>query len=323
MILTIGIIGLLLKICIWKEELLAKSSFAYRLEHGLELHPVEKLHAAAEKMFLDQLSRQSTTLEGAALEYKRRYGRKSPPGFEGWFAFARKHASLIVDDYDEMMRSLEKFWKIAPNEILHLLERANSIEQTGGYIKKCSIKKGKLHDCGAWENIMSRSWSLESVIRTLPDMTFLTNYMDEPVVLASHLTPSIMLGNPNNDEKLPWTTISRQPIWPLVQNVCTDIGEPKHLTSAPAVHPHLELVRNVTGETDLCRHPEFRDIHGYLTSPVSSRLIDRPVPILSRAASYPFSDILYPAPSYSWAQFSYNAWRDRVWQRKINALYWA
>jgi hypothetical protein len=32
---------------------------------------------------------------------------------------------------------------------------------------------------------------------------------------------------------------------------------------------------------------------------------------------------LFPAPSYSWPQFAYSAWRDRSWRRKTDALYWA
>jgi hypothetical protein len=42
--------------------------------------------------------RQSKTLPQAVSEYKRRYGRPPPKGFEQWWKFARRNSIKIVDD---------------------------------------------------------------------------------------------------------------------------------------------------------------------------------------------------------------------------------
>ncbi|KAH7310057.1 hypothetical protein BKA65DRAFT_414535 [Rhexocercosporidium sp. MPI-PUGE-AT-0058] len=319
--LVLATICLFQRLGFWEDKFQAQSGFTYQLQDGDRSHPVEHLHAAAKKQFVDLLSRQSTTVAEAVVEYRRKYGRRPPPGFETWFAFAKEHASPIVDDYDEMMRSLEPFWKMAPTKVLRLMERANSPEQTRGYMKKCSLAQGKLKDCGAWAGVMSHSWSLEKALRGIPDMTFIANYMDEPAVLASQ--PTAEEWPVESDEKLVWSTTSRQPIWPQVRDVCAKIGKDELPKSSSMALPRLDFVSNVTLGTDLCAHPEYSEIHGYLASAINSLHIDRTVPVLSRAVPFPFGDILFPAPSYSWAEFSYISWRDRSWKRKIDALYWA
>jgi len=76
-------------------------------------------------------SRQSKTLPQAVSEYKRRYGRRPPKGFEQWWRFARKNGIKIVDDvrinvshvslfnradkqYNQIHRDLEPFFALSP-----------------------------------------------------------------------------------------------------------------------------------------------------------------------------------------------------------------
>lgn len=49
-------------------------------------HPIYDLIERAEKEWDEKIRRQSTTLEDAVLEYKRRYARLPPPGFDHWYA---------------------------------------------------------------------------------------------------------------------------------------------------------------------------------------------------------------------------------------------
>lgn len=51
------------------------------------LHPIVKLMNDAEEAWEDMLRRQSQTLEQAVLEYKRRYNRNPPLGFDKWCVF--------------------------------------------------------------------------------------------------------------------------------------------------------------------------------------------------------------------------------------------
>lgn len=82
----------------------------------LDEHPIPQLMAEAEQNFKRLLSRQSTTLKKAVTEYKRRYGRNPPKGFDQWWNFAQKHSVKIVDDYDALFEDLAPFWDMSGEE---------------------------------------------------------------------------------------------------------------------------------------------------------------------------------------------------------------
>ena len=82
----------------------------------LDEHPIPQLMADAEENFKRLLSRQSTTLKKAVTEYKRRYGRKPPKGFDQWWDFVQKHNVKIVDDYDALSEDLAPFWDMSGEE---------------------------------------------------------------------------------------------------------------------------------------------------------------------------------------------------------------
>ena len=50
-------------------------------------HPIFELIRRAEARWAEKLRRASTTLEQAVIEYRRRYGREPPLGFDDWCAF--------------------------------------------------------------------------------------------------------------------------------------------------------------------------------------------------------------------------------------------
>ena len=82
----------------------------------LKEHPIPRLMAEAEENFKLMLSRQSTTLKKAVAEYKRRYQRNPPKGFDQWWDFAKKHNVKIVDDYDTVFEDLAPFWDMSGEE---------------------------------------------------------------------------------------------------------------------------------------------------------------------------------------------------------------
>ena len=64
----------------------------------------------AERRFRGLLSRQSRSLRVAVTEYKRRYGRNPPKGFDAWWRFAQANKVKIIDEYDGLVNDLEPFW---------------------------------------------------------------------------------------------------------------------------------------------------------------------------------------------------------------------
>lgn len=84
--------------------------------HTVTEHPIPKLMAEAETKFRKLLARQSQTLPQAVAEYKRRYGRDPPQGFDDWWKFIRDNGVLMVDEYNAIAEDLEPFWDLSPSE---------------------------------------------------------------------------------------------------------------------------------------------------------------------------------------------------------------
>lgn len=80
-------------------------------------HPIPKLMQDAENKFRHLLSHQSSTLKEAVAEYKRRYKRDPPPGFDDWWRFAEDNDVLMRDDYNAIVEDLAPFWELSPEEL--------------------------------------------------------------------------------------------------------------------------------------------------------------------------------------------------------------
>lgn len=87
-----------------------------RLTGNVAEHPIPHLMHDAERRFRALLSRQSHSLRAAVAEYKRRYGRNPPRGFDKWWHFARENKVKMVDEYDGLVSDLEPFWELTGAE---------------------------------------------------------------------------------------------------------------------------------------------------------------------------------------------------------------
>jgi hypothetical protein len=81
------------------------------------VHHIPKLMAKAQAKFKTMITGQSKTLAEAVKEYKRRYGRNPPKGFDEWFEFAQENGVKIIDEYDQLVRDLEPFWSMSGKEL--------------------------------------------------------------------------------------------------------------------------------------------------------------------------------------------------------------
>jgi hypothetical protein len=80
-------------------------------------HPIPKLMDDAEDEYRAKLRRQSRTLDEAVVEYKRRYKRNPPKGFDEWWAFAKENDVWMVDEFNAVVNDLEPFWQLSGEEI--------------------------------------------------------------------------------------------------------------------------------------------------------------------------------------------------------------
>lgn len=62
-----------------------------------EKHPIPMLMARAKQRWKHLNERQSKTFADAVQEYKHRYGRSPPKGFDKWYAFARYHNVKLIE----------------------------------------------------------------------------------------------------------------------------------------------------------------------------------------------------------------------------------
>jgi len=80
-------------------------------------HPIPALMEEAEAKYRKKLGSQSKTLKAAVEEYKKRYRRAPPKGFDDWWAFAQKYDVKMIDEYDGLMEDLAPFWELSGEEI--------------------------------------------------------------------------------------------------------------------------------------------------------------------------------------------------------------
>ncbi|PNS13811.1 hypothetical protein CAC42_3304 [Sphaceloma murrayae] len=275
-------------------------------------HPVKALHEKAMRKLDAMLKRQSKTLEQAEAEYKRRYRRNPPPGFDKWFEYAVKHESAIIDDFDMINESIEPFWTLSPSTIKQVMQRAAH----GPRLWTFSIHNG--HAIASEDNWMGQKVgeALGAATSSIPNLELLMNPLDEPRVLLSKSPPLDIVR---------WTDHSLQPSYPAVSEPCSHLPPSKRRRAQASNINTLGLpfVTSPLSAPDFCNNPALATQHGFLIAPYSLLTTSSPVPILSQAAPSTFSDILYPSMWY-WDHVipDFDDYDPR-WEEKSNKVYWA
>jgi hypothetical protein len=102
------------------------------------IHPIYELIRRAEDGWRAKIGRASTTFPQAVAEYRRRYKRDPPKGFDDWcvysslltpeayilhficgrWTYVQTHAVQLPDEYDQIHADLEPFWGIEPKDLL-------------------------------------------------------------------------------------------------------------------------------------------------------------------------------------------------------------
>ncbi|KAL9009145.1 MAG: hypothetical protein Q9173_005801 [Seirophora scorigena] len=259
-------------------------------------HPVEVLIKRAEADFESLLRKQSQNYTAAHDEYQRRYGVRPPHGFEAWYEFATLHQSPIIDDFDMIYDNVSPFWRLSGKEVLETMSHVYNTPTSELWLCTVSGHQAKTH-CSHHHRTFDRHIHLlfENLVGdvrgSFPDLKFLVNHIDEPRVLLSRQSGEISSRG----------TGTQQPV--------ETFG--------------LPFVTDALAAMDLCRHPEYRALHGLFMGPTSFRLIESLVPILSTGSPSTMGDIIYPSPAYAEPEFQYVDRHDVEWDSKQNNVYWA
>ncbi|RBQ71330.1 hypothetical protein FVER14953_00149 [Fusarium verticillioides] len=282
-------------------------------------HPVKLLTQEAAPIFKRKLLNQSRTYPAAVKEYKHRYGLDPPPGYEAWFQYALKHNSPIIDEFDTIHRAISPFLKLTGKEVSEMIDKVYKTPQSEVWLCEFSGKTARTK-CQHPNRFYDRHYSyifdklLWNLPGVLPDAKFLINHFDEPRVI---IPPE----GAGMDKAIRLNDVSMKPTWNALTKSC-----PSHKTyrdDQSSVDTFgLPFVRDHLSESDLCKHSEYKNMHGTFISPKTFHLIEGLAPVLSTGAFSTMGDILFPSPAYVEEEFQYDKTHDIPWSEKKNNVYW-
>ena len=163
---------------------MSSSAFLFgHLAPGIHtLHPIIPTLRQARHLNENLIKRQSTSFSQATQEYRARYKRDPPKGFEKWWSFAKARNHTMVDEYDGMMRDITAFVSLSPEA---LRQRTRTLAQLPG-VSLITIKNGQaqIHSkSGKWAPALALQEMMNAFVSQLPDMEIAINEKQEGRVL--------------------------------------------------------------------------------------------------------------------------------------------
>ncbi|KAK8183043.1 glycosyl transferase family 90-domain-containing protein [Phyllosticta capitalensis] len=283
------------------------------------VHPIVALSEKASADFSAMLWRQSANITVATDEYKRRYGRSPPPGFDRWFDFARSQNSPIIDEFDMIHSMMEPFWKVNPERLRANVDTATS----GDNVLSLKLRDGHFSAGSSHWLTTDFAGLLSSVAHDIPDFDAVFNPYDEPRVLMSS---SEMDSNADESEKVEWYDGGRKSgNFEKMTAECDGRKMFQHTCRADVEDFGMPFVHDISAAKDVCQHPEYRDQHGFLEQPDTLRVTTNAVPMFTQSKPSTFDDLLLPAPIYRrfYREHMYDESQDVPWEEKHPTLYWA
>ncbi|KZT51609.1 glycosyltransferase family 90 protein [Calocera cornea HHB12733] len=126
-------------------------------------HPIYDLVEKAESHWKAKVDRQSRTLGQAVAEYRSRWNRYPPKGFDKWWAYVQKHKVPLPDEYDQIMRDLSPYFAYSPSDLRKLQQeqQAKEFTYTIASIPGADGKPGRLEivsdDRSLWEDAVKEA----------------------------------------------------------------------------------------------------------------------------------------------------------------------
>ncbi|KAF8624337.1 hypothetical protein AX17_007165 [Amanita inopinata Kibby_2008] len=320
---------------------LFSSSFAPSNHHTFAQHPIPKLMEDAEAQFKKKLNSQSKTLKAAVAEYKRRYKRNPPKGFDEWFRFAVQNNVKMVDEYNGLMEDLEPFWAISGEELRRRSRQVAALPSIDlvliedGEAKAVSVLKDGFYHMEANARADGFAQMLHRFVKKLPDMAFPVNAIAEGRVLVpweyraypnTTLQDSsggieTMLGGPFRHD---WGNDGS--VWEAWRRTCDPSSSARRLYSSlrnfttkannyfssgnGGPGGDFKFVRDTSTQLDFCAYPHAHYMQGHFFS--DWRTIPALYPVFSPAKARGFMDIRIPSHYYYGSTPSYTYGWDSV-----------
>ncbi|KAI5480765.1 capsular associated protein, glycosyltransferase family 90 protein [Pseudohyphozyma bogoriensis] len=232
-------------------------------------------------------ARQSKTFAQAVGEYKRRNGRNPPKGFDKWFAFAKAHKVLLIDEFDLINKDLNMYRAFKPST-LHA--RVKHLEETFDQIWSIDVKDGKATREGEFahhDRAIGVVKLMKRFVHLLPDMRIVYNGHDGArIALADEerkrLENLVKIGAYDKDDKPPFEPKERGPaphhsmevFCPagsavrapgFIYGWAPDLSREGALTGydMPPLEPGSAgaFIDNFKTYMDVCESPQYRQFH--------------------------------------------------------------
>lgn len=321
-------------------------------------HPIHQLIETTTKEFEELKQRQSSSLEKAVKEYRRRYKIPPPPQFDKWYEFATQKRVRLIDEYDTIHNSLLPFWALPPSVIR---ERAREALGFDNALLGLLIRDGRVISAaggGEWQQ-RATTGMVESFVKYLPDMDLPFNIHDEPRVVIPHDDLSRLVARAkdqsmpaafkNDAPKNAWSPrpadvddgtrfneykttrfnkFAHQPTWTHSRVSCSPESPSRALEEnleddrTSFSFSELGFISNKTAFSDICLSPSLRERFGFFNRPNAYDVVHDLFPIFSQSKISSYQDILYPSPWYWSEKVAYQEGQDYDWDKKHDQMYW-
>ncbi|KAJ8486950.1 hypothetical protein ONZ45_g14504 [Pleurotus djamor] len=237
-------------------------------------HPIIKLIEQAEAAWEAKLHRASRTLQEAVAEYRRRYKRYPPDGFDKWWKYVQDNNVLLPDEYDQIHRDLEPFWALDPMDLQKLVADEQAVVETftigkdkpGDHI---AVVNHSFADPDHWreKNALRGAQDIIDLLKEvedhLPPFRAVVSPMDNPMLLTDYASIHTLLQavTRNQSSELPKPTpknlrLACPPDSPAYQ-YGIDYTKPP-----PPPSQNASFIWNHGFAMDPCSHPSLFYQHG-------------------------------------------------------------
>ncbi|KAG8216196.1 glycosyltransferase family 90 protein [Butyriboletus roseoflavus] len=325
-------------------------------------HPITTLIADAKAAFTERLTKQSKTLPEAVEEYKRRYGRDPPRGFDDWWEFAKEHDFKLVDEFDTVIKDLAPFWTLSGEELrrrayqMGHLPSIDLVRIQNGKAFSVPIQKTYVDEDRGHRSLGFRDL-IEKFQDKLPDMDVAINSKAEGRVLVPwehvqfpNLTQQDSSGGVTSmvgDFTPDWKDQGN--VWDSYRRTCPPDASARRLYSSyrnfnaqkrnallgpsQGLDDPFAFAKTVDNEYDFCENPWAHYNQGHFFS--DWRTVPVLYPVFSPSKPKGFADIRIPSHYYHRGNHKYTyAWdakhrkvkeiddMEMPWDQKSDLVFW-
>ncbi|KAG6844252.1 hypothetical protein H0H87_008424 [Tephrocybe sp. NHM501043] len=294
-------------------------------------HPIFELIELANARWKSKLSRASKTLDEAVREYRKRYKRRPPKGFDKWWRYVKENDVQLPDEYDQIYRDLEPFWGYHPDDLqqiqnqqeLHTDTFTLGLNETGEFDV---LKESFAPSSNNWDpyNLLSGARSimeiLKDVEKDLPPFRAVISPHDSPTLFSDYEVKKMALDAASSKTYIPSSDMDIDAI---------AIGPPHGWLSgcspdSPARQGRVEeyldqktFISDHRKAMDPCLHPRLLDGIGEFLIHEHPGPSHRMLPRFAYCATLMHHDIQIPTLS-AWVDDIFPREHDPEWDNKLD-----